>query len=613
MAPPARSHVLRSFLLATAAFSLACQSHRALPLGAPPPGLSNLSPRLEATRFHLLTSVRDDVAVERIFAGPGLLLVTSPAPEPGVFGSTDGGLVWSFSPLDAADAPDEGRRPPSNGGPARVLREVLFDSGGRAFGLRGGHLFCSEPQAQAWRGCNPEGASIEALVLSADGVLLAAGGGALFVSPDGGGSWAKRPVRVPGLAEDVRPHFRGLVADPHDARTFYLALRSDHPDAGASIAGLIDGSSDAAYAARSFASDPTPLPRATSFGQGVAAVLVTHDAGASWRRSGLALDAWLSESGGALWAVTADPLLEAAGLLGRSPDLALALGQQLRQLRVETGPLRAALAWPGRQRLLAGTPGVAPVFKSVDGGATWARVLELPPQTALTLRIALERQRAALEGLPDFANAGVRRSGGRGEGGRGGPGGEGGGGGMGPGGGGGRGGRGGGRMGGGRGAGARSAAPVAGPAARFLAAEALLAYLDPARLLARFNDGRPLSGVARAEGGGLVAWAPTEAYWNKLADAAIAASDAEGEISLGPGAPPRDPTLPPFEVLLSADGAAWTALAEGATLSGNGAPGPGGTAPYPEQVAATASQELVVLSARDRTGRGSRQAWRRVR
>ena len=417
--------MFRSALLIATALALACQSHRALPLPAPIPGLSTLSPRLESTRLHLFTSVRDDVAVERVFASQGLLLVTTAAPEPGVFSSADGGLGWSFSPLDAADAPDTGRRPNWGGGAARVLREVLFDGGGRAFGLRGGHLYCGEPKAQAWRRCNPEGASVEALALSGDGGLLAAGGGALFVSPDGGGTWSKRPVRVPGLGEEVPVQVRGVVADPRDARTIYLALRGDHLDAGASIAGLIDGSSDAAYAARSFVDDPTSLPRTVSFGQGTGAVLVSHDAGASWKRSGLALDAWLSESGGALWAVAADPLLEAAGLLRRSPDLVFALGQQLRGLRVETGALRAALAWPGRDRLLAGGVGASPVFRSTDGGDSWSRVLDLPPQTAATLRIALERQRAALEGLPDrSAPGGARRARGRGEaGGEGGPGG----------------------------------------------------------------------------------------------------------------------------------------------------------------------------------------------
>jgi hypothetical protein len=598
-----------------------CQSHRALPPAPPSAGLSPLGLRLESTRFHLFSKVRDDLAVERVFAGPGLWLVTANDPA-GVFASAGGDEV-TFAPLEAEEGQEEPRRGGQRGGggspvafqgaqsaSVRVLREVLFagpPGAVRAFGLRAGQLFCSDEGARAFTACAPGGTPVEALAVDRDGQVLAAGGGALFVSADGGRGWARRPIKVPGLPEDVPVHVRALAVHPRGA--IFAAIRNDPANAGAEIAGLVDGSSGTAYEARSFEGDLTALPRTVSFGVGQAIVLVSHDGGASWKRTGMALDAWLAFEGETLWAVAADPVLEAAALVRQNAELAAALARQLKSVRVEAGLLRAALKFPGRARLLAGPLGQAPVFRSTDDGATWTRTLDVPASVVISLRAKLDRQRASIDGVAlrraggGPGEAPEARPGGRGGGERGGGGM--GGGGMGGGGRGGRGGGGGGPPGGGQRQQAR------GPGGRFFSAEALLAYLDPARLLARFNGGRALSGVVRAgQGEGFIAWTPTEPFWNQLADAAVAESDAEGEISLGPAQPQRLPEVQPFELLRSADGAAWNPVPEAAPLAIAASPGPGASAVYPEQAASDGAEAMIVASSRDRLGRLVRRVWR---
>ena len=605
-----------------AAGLLACQRHHALPPTPPSAGLSPLGLRLESTRFHLFFAVRDDLAVERVFAGPGLWLVTTNDP-PGVFASAGRDEV-SFAPLDAEEAQEEPRRGGRGGGSpvafqgpqsasVRVLREVMFagpPGAVRAFGLRAGQLFCSDEGARTFTACAPGGTPIEALALDHEGQVLAAGGGALFVSADGGRAWAKRPIKVPGLPEDIPAHVRALAVHPRG--TIFAAIRNDPVNAGAEIAGLVDGSSGAAYEARSFEGDLTALPRTVSFGVGQAVVLVSHDGGTSWKRTGMALDAWLAFEGETLWAVAAEPVLEAAALVRQNAELAAALARQLKAVRIEPGPLRAALGFPGRARLLAGPLGQAPVFRSADEGATWTRVLDVPASVVTSLRAKVDRERASIDGVA------LRRAGG-GPGevpeGRqgGGGGGERGGGGMGGGGvgGGGRGGGRGGRGGGGGPPGGGQRQQARGPGARVFSAEALLAYLDPVRLLSRFNGGRALSGVVHAgQGGGFIAWAPTEPFWNQLADAAVAESDAEGEISLGPAQPQRLPEVQPFELLRSVDGAAWSQVPEAAPLALAASPGPGASAVYPEQAASDGAEAMVVASSRDRLGHLLRRAWR---
>src|SRR3989442_1538646 len=135
--------------------------------------------------------------------------------------------------------------------------------------------------------------------------------------------------------------------------------------------------------------------------------------------------------------------------------------------------------------------------------------------------------------------------------------------------------RGGGRAGGapgsegGRGGrrGGRRAAPSGQPppqqvqrGPRTVPPETFFTLLDPLRLLARFNSGRALTGIAGDKV--LHAYAPTEQFWNSLVDAMVAESDAEGEIALSPGRRGLDsaPEVA-FELLFSTDGgASWSEL-----------------------------------------------------
>jgi hypothetical protein len=103
-----------------------------------------------------------------------------------------------------------------------------------------------------------------------------------------------------------------------------------------------------------------------------------------------------------------------------------------------------------------------------------------------------------------------------------------------------------------------SGAPaMRGGGARAFSPETLLSLLDPARLLAHFNGGLPLAGAARGETA--YAYAPTAAYWDLLAGAMAAASDSEGEISLGPGWPRPELRIAMFE-LLRLEASGWSAL-----------------------------------------------------
>src|SRR3954454_6426106 len=123
----------------------------------------------------------------------------------------------------------------------------------------------------------------------------------------------------------------------------------------------------------------------------------------------------------------------------------------------------------------------------------------------------------------------------------------------------------------------------------------MLSFVDPARLLAHFNSGIWLSGIS-----GGVAYVPTEAYWDALVAALAAESEAEGEISFGPGLP-NFPAGASFEVLRSAGGAAqWAALPAQAPAV------PRGIVAYPEWIAGADGQVLLVLAGRSRSG----DAWR---
>jgi len=283
-------------------------------------------------------------------------------------------------------------------------------------------------------------------------------------------------------------------------------------------------------------------------------------------------------------------MIEGAALVRRSPLLAAALDGQLRGARVDANALRASFAFPGRDKLLRAI--AAPVFRSLDEGVTWARMDEAP----IALRTALERQRAAQPAIERPPETPRRPDRGGGRAGASGPsGGEGG-----------RGGRRGGRR------GAASGQPPQqvqrGP--RAVSSETFFTLLDPLRLLARFNSGRALTGVAGNKV--LYAYAPAEQFWTSLVDAMVAESDAEGEIALSPGTHGLE-NAPDgaFELLFSTDGgASWNEL-----------PPPAfdvlirqrSILPYPVGIAAAAQQEIVLFGGIDRTGQSWRDAWRWAR
>jgi len=571
-----------------------CASYRVLPSPAPATGLSPLPIRYQATRLWVFRSVKEDGAVERVFVDPHdsmRVVVTLLRPEAAAYASSDGGASWARAsiPLDVPDGDDPTQaalvRP-------RLLAEVLFDArdGRRAWARASGRVFRTEDCGLTWAATPLLG--IVALAQGVDGLLWAAGEGGLHVSDDGGRSWAHRPVHLPGTGADTRFRVRSLVLDQRGGRIL-LGVRDARSDSGpVPIATVLDGTSDAAQAALALVDATDAPPRAlTAFGQGVTGVIETRDGGASWRRAGLAFDTWLASEDGALYAVAADPMIEAAFLVRAHPELATALAQQLHGLHVDAASLRPAFLFPGRDRLLAGPLAAAPVFRSGDGGATWVRVLSLEPALAASLRTAVDAQISAWEESSPPARGGERPA----EHGAGasanptGPGRHG--------------GRGGGR-------GRRGAAPEAiRTAPRAPSADALQAYLDPLRLLARFNSGLALTGMARA-GAEFYAWAPTATHWDRLAGAALSASDAEGEISLGPAATPAGSGA--FTLLRSTDGgASWAEVAQGPDafdVAGGLRVRQG--APYPSWLAAGPREAFIGLAARDYTGPPWRETWR---
>src|ERR1700737_4533482 len=571
-----------------------CASYRVLPSPAPATGLSPLQMRYQETRLWVFRSVKEDGAVERVFVDPHdsmRVVVTLLRPEAAAYASSDGGASWTRASLPL-DVPDPDQHAQAALVRPRLLAEVLFDArdGRRAWARARGRVFQTEDGGLTWAATPLAG--IVALAQGMDGLLWAAGEGGLHVSDDGGRSWVHRPVHLPGATADVRLRVRSLVLDQRGGRIL-LGVRDARSDAGpVAIATVLDGTSDAAPAARARLDATDAPPRAPpAFGQGVTGVIETRDGGASWRRTGLALDAWLTSADGALYAVAADPMIEAAFLVRTHPELATALAQQLHGLHVDAASLRPAFLFPGRDRLLAGPVAAAPVFRSADEGATWVRVLSLEPALAASLRTSIDAQISAWEESPPPARGGERppeRGAGTG---------------ANPTGPGRRGDRGGRR-------GRRGTAPEAiRTAPRAPSAEALQAYLDPPRLLARFNSGLALTGMARA-GAEFYAWAPTATHWDRLTDAALPASDAEGEISLGPGATPAGPGA--FTLLRSTDGgASWAEVAQGPdAFDSAGRPRVQHSAPYPPWLAAGPREAFIGLAAPDRTGPPWRETWR---
>ncbi len=513
---------MRRLLLA---FSLcACATYRVLPVPPPPAGFSPLAVQYEQTRF-FFHSVKDDTVFERVFAGPGVLIATVLQPDTGVYASSDGGLDWSFARLPAEDEEP------------RVFREVLFGQQ-RIVARSASRLWQSDDGGRTWT-ATPLPGVVDAAALASDGTIYAAGQGRIFVSS--GQGW--KALSVQGAPPGWRA--RSIAVDPAQPRTVYLSLRSSEADLLARVSALLDWGSDEALAALKLVDSRDPAAREYSFGDG--AVYATNDGGTLWRKTGLSMDAWLVARDGVIHAVAADPLLQAAALARRYPDLAAALGRQLHGDPADAASLRVACAWPGRERLLAGPLGAAVVFRAEAGA--WARVVDPAPALLAALRPADEERRIVTEKRPPprLAMPQTYAPVGRGR------------------------------------AGVAQPAPLAPPVparrrgpVRAVAAETLLSLLDPVRLLSRFNAGMPLTGVA-----GEYAYVPAERFWNELVEAMAKESAEEGEISLGPAAP----RTPVFSFLHSAGGA-WKDVPE--------TPSRG----YPAGIAATPGQVFLVISGR---------------
>lgn len=496
----------------------ACASYRVLPPAPLGDGIQPIAVTYESSRALFFKSRGEDGAIARVFAGGAVALATVTRPQQGLYASGDAGRTWTF----AAGAFD--------------FREVIFAEG-RLYARGATQVFHSEDQGRTWaaRAVVAANDRLDALALGPDGALYTAGRSQLYVSTDGARTFRTLNVQVPN---QPAWRVRSIVPDPAHPRIVYVSLRTE-PQAELlpRFTALLDYSSDEAVSALKLVDTREAPPR---FGQEGDGVYVTLDGGGLWKKTGFALDGWLALHEGALYGVAAEPILQAAFLMRRHPDLAGAAERQFKGARADAAVLRAALPFPGRDALLAGPVAAALVYRSSDGGSTWARADNLPPPVALVLRAAVERggQDLAHVAVPQLqqkpeqkvvpgigrGSASLRSESGTLQQGR------------------------------YRGL-PRSprTEQAASPAPRALTPDTLLAFVDPLRLLARFNSGAPLTAVS-----GEAFVAPTQQGWEALVAALAAASANEGEISLGPGQAPGAS----FELLRSADGGAtWAPLA----------------------------------------------------
>ncbi len=486
--------------------------------------------RYERTRLLLFHSVQEDGALDRVFSGPSAVLATIAEPERGVFASPDSGATWTFARAPRLD--EVLFRPPL----------ILARSGNRV--LR------TADDGATWHAVAPADEALETLALGPGGTLYAGGRGHVFVSADGGATFRALAPNLPAKNWRVR----SIVA-ARDA--LFVSVRGDPQEARdlrQRFAALLEYTSDEAVAALTLVDAREGAPRTVQWGTPGDGVYVSRDGGASFAKPGLLLDAGITERDGALFAVAADPLLQAAGWIRYSPDLATCAERQMRGDRAVAAALRGALSYPGREQILAGPFAATPIFRSDDRGATWARVAEPPLALLIALREAVEPwEPPETPQQEQEQRAAVRPPPGRGP----------------------------------RGPPGRSASP-----------RTMLSFVDPARLLAHYNSGLRLGGVA-----GRVAYVPTQAYWEALVAAIAAESEAEGEISLGPGLPDfRGGDA--FEVLRSPDGRSWEPVRAQAPR------GPAGLVVYPESVAASPGQAFFVLFGRGRRGQSFRTGWR---
>ncbi|HTO96434.1 MAG TPA: hypothetical protein VMK66_05260 [Myxococcales bacterium] len=528
---------------AALALCAACASYRLLPL---PAGPGPMPVRYEKSRlfFH---SQEEDGALARVFAGPRAVLATVAAPEHGVFASADGGATWAFSSLPLFDA-------------------VLF--GGRSiFAVSGNRVFHSEDRGESWQGAEPGEGAVEALALGPEGALYAGGRGKLYSSADGGRTFRALAPQIPARNWRVR----SIVAAPFG---LFVSVRGDPTDPRppqARLQALLGYASTEAVTALALVDSRDSSPRTYQWGTLGDGAYVSVDGGATFRKTGLMLDVSLVLHEGVLYGVAADTLLQAAALIRRHPDLAAAAERHLNGDRGAASTLREACAYPGREELVAGPLASAPVFRTADFGATWSRVLDPPISLLVALREGVERNGWEASAAPAQGR-----------------------------------GRGGGRppppqhqRSGGR-HGGRPAAEGQGEAARpgIPFPRVMLALVDPARLLAHFNSGLQLSGVSNGD-----AYAPTQAYWDALLAAAAAESEAEGEISLGPGLPDF-PQGAAFEILRLDEGGKLRPVPADPPRA------PPGIMAYPQSIAGARGQDFLVLAGTSRRGQSWRGGWR---
>src|SRR5262249_36096881 len=94
---------------------------------------------------------------------------------------------------------------------------------------------------------------------------------------------------------------------------------------------------------------------------------------------------------GALYAVAADPVLRAAGLIRSHPDLAAAAERHLAGDRADGAALRAPCAFPRREARLAGPIAPRPRSPTADLGAPCSRRVDPALPLLLALREEIER------------------------------------------------------------------------------------------------------------------------------------------------------------------------------------------------------------------------------
>ena len=492
---------------------VACASYRVLPPAPLGSGTQPIPVRYQKSRLLFLNSDGDDGRVARVFAQGSVALATVAAPEQGIFASGDAGRSWTFA-----------------GGPFD-FREVIFTEG-HLYGRTATRIFHSEDQGKSWDSAAVISSDdrLDAMALGAGGLLFTAGRSQLYLSADGARTW--KPIALP-LPATPAWRARNIVPDLARPQVVYLALRTEpQEELLPRFKALLEYSSDEALSALKLVD--AHQQGAVAWGAAADGVYLTQDGGARWKKTALSLDVWLAPHDGALYAAAAEPILMAAALSRRHPDLASAAELQMRGGGVSGASLRAALPYPGRDALLKGPVADALAFRSTDGGASWERIEHPALPVALALRAAVEKggqdtAHAAPppappprpQNLPPDNGVRPRQASGFSQ------------------------------YGGGRTSGARrppSPSGPAGPATRAPAPETLLAFLDPQRLVARFNGGAPLSGVE-----GDVAWGPPQESWEAMVAALVSESESEREISLGPA----QAKGAVFELLQSSDGK-WT-------------------------------------------------------